>query len=97
MEEIDFIKLKEINNKKIEELQKKMSPEKNDEDLNIKMEIRKRIKDLLEKDEALFFNISYEEGITILAYILDSNEVQSVYEDLTSPQNFLKLKKEFKI
>ena len=95
MEKINFNKLKEINEQKIAQLNEQAS--ENNEGVGRKIEIHNTIKRLLDIDEGLFFNINYEEGTKILSYIVEENNVEDTYKELTSAEQFARLKKEFKI
>lgn len=95
---MNFVDLKKINEEKIHTL--KLRSEKNSEDDSIKrkLELQINIKNLLDKDDALFFNISADDSFKILKQILDREDlVTNAYLELTSPEEYKKLMDNFKI
>ena len=87
--------LKSINNDRIKQLEEDAI--KGQKDLELKIEIHKKIQELLEKDEAVFFNIQYDEAMKILSYIVPEEDIKETYRSLTSAETFKDLKRRFKI
>lgn len=95
---MNFVDLKKINEEKINTL-KLRSAENSDDDSTKKMlELQIKIKNLLDRDDALFFNISADDSFKILKQILGEDDlVKEAYIDLTSPEEYKKLMDKFKI
>ncbi len=61
------------------------------------IEIHTRIRDLFDKDEALFFKISTVNALSILSKLVPRDEIKDVYSKLVSGKEYKKLKKDSKI
>lgn len=91
-----FEELREINKRKIEQLKIAVEDNPQNTKLQARYLINTKIEELLEKDEALFFNIAIEEAYKILEQILDDNySIKDVYVDLTAPEEYKKLRDKF--
>lgn len=92
-----FNDIKQKNENKIKEIEKQMEEAEDKNILNTKLEIHRKIQELLEKDEAIFFNIQMDESMKILSYIIDEKDIEETYRELTSAEVFKDLKNRFKI
>lgn len=101
MKERDYMKfndLKELNNEVINKIKKALEEDKLNSSLRTKLIVNTKIGELLENDEGLFFHISIEDANKIIGEIIDDKEqIQSIYLDLTSPEEYKRLKSEFKL
>ena len=95
---MNFEELKNANKNKINQI--KLELKDNNQDLNLKKRLilQTKIDRLLNDDDALFFNITIEEAYKILEQILDDKDlIKDTYTNLTSPHEYERLRREFKI
>ena len=71
----------------------KQNEKTNDSSIEREIEIHKRIKKLLDKYDALFFQISMEDSLKILSKLVPEDKIKEVYAELISAENFKILKK----
>lgn len=79
--------LKEINDNKLNNYIEK-NEKKYDSSIEREIEIHKRIKNLLKKYDALFFQISMEDSLKILSKLVPEDKIKEVYAELISVENF---------
>lgn len=86
--------LKEINKKKIRELDIKLK-EADKEQLEIlkkEILIQKKIETILNEDEAVFFKIQMEDALKILSKLVSEGDLKETYLKLISADEFKRLK-----
>lgn len=95
---MNFKELKDLNNEIINKTKKALEEDRTNGRLRTKLIINTKIGELLENDEGLFFHISIEDASKIIEEIVeDKEQVNKIYMDLTSEEEFKRLKQSYKI
>lgn len=89
--------IKKINEEKLNYYKKLKEQDQNKNNLDIKIEIHTKLKEILENNETIFFEISMDEALQILSQLFPKEQIKSVYKDLISQNNYIDLKKRFKL
>lgn len=95
---MNFKELKDLNNEIIASTRKALEDNRTNGQLRTKLIINTKIGELLENDEGVFFNISAEDASKIIGEIIENKEqVKKIYMDLTSPEEYKRLRQNYKI
>ena len=86
---MDVQELITINNKIIDNIKSDDNYDKN------KLEKNLKLKNILDKDKAIFFKVPIETAYKMLSIIIEKDNIEEVYLKLISADNYKKLKDNF--
>ena len=94
---VSFEELKKLNVNKIKDLEKKIKKDSTSDVLNRQLEINKKIDNLFQEGESIFFKLKMEDSLKILQQILNKDDAMKVYLEFISPNSYSNLVDKFEV